>query len=195
MSTIRAAARKEMLSALTIRTAGPFSDATNTVGSIGTFQGTSTQKPVSRRVARQRSKRTGGNATREVKVSFLVPRYRVRLILLGNKKHDLANTTAIAESVVKSPPSGLSASSKPLRAIPTLIVRTLPGPPAKKFYGPFEACSREDMLVEETRTWEEDAWGIIYGPHDIAASVAGPVRVITHQGEPGSPGGVQIFYG
>ncbi|KAJ6564704.1 hypothetical protein B0H19DRAFT_1259122 [Mycena capillaripes] len=170
MSSSRATARKQMLSVLTVRAAGPFNDATN--HNI-TRADSPAQKPVSRRLARQRTKRIRKNATQK-------------------KKHEVASADAITEAVVQAPPP---VTPCPPRAIPILIIRTLPGLPVKKFYGPFEACSREDVLVEETRTWEEDAWGVIYGPHDIAATVAGPVRVITLQAEAGFPGGAQIFYG
>ncbi|KAJ7510839.1 hypothetical protein B0H11DRAFT_2215579 [Mycena galericulata] len=218
---------------------GPFSDATNK-----TF-GIPAEKPVSRRVARQRTKRVNANG------ALAVPIIKANATTSGpyaetkDKPQDLkAHEDAAAVSVasvqstehIPNPPATAAEPYGPPPGIPiplarhlphadptfytrtspfshqyhrhdvpllrprfpTLIIRTLPGAPLPKFHGQFEACSRADLLVDpdETRTWEEDVWGVVYGNGgDFAATTAGLVPVITLSGVPGSAGRVQFLYG
>ncbi|KAF7334959.1 hypothetical protein MVEN_02245800 [Mycena venus] len=193
-ATNRTIANRQMLSALNPRVAGPFSDATNTIQTFG-----ATEKVISRREARQRTKklRRIHNATHSP-----VPKEpAAEIVVNAHRSATPAVEANIHASHIRAPipPACVPAfifSTHP-RPRPTLIIRTLPGPRPKKYYGPFEACSREDVLVEETRTWEEDTWGVIYfsSTPDLAATIVGPVRVITLQAtEVGAPGGAQIFY-
>ncbi|KAJ6450723.1 hypothetical protein C8R47DRAFT_1084349 [Mycena vitilis] len=186
MSAIRANARKQTLSGLNVRSGGPFGDATNRKIN-GPLDGLATGKPVSHREARRRTKRAGGNATA--------------------KNIKTPNAPSITRRAAAAPPPReatppMTPPTPPMLPwmipgnYPVLIVRTLPGARPTKYYGHFVACSREDVLVEETRTDEEDLWSVIYdmyGP-DMAGTMVGPVRVITLQAGVGQPGNAQFFY-
>ncbi|KAJ7623885.1 hypothetical protein DFH06DRAFT_1305299 [Mycena polygramma] len=184
MSSPRATTRKQMPSALNGRGAGPFGpfgDATNRMFNSSS-EGLATEKPVSRREARLLTKRARGNATTRNSRQADVPRMPRRVV------------EAPPSSEPTPPPTPLPWMAPPPNMHPVLIIRTLAGARPKKYYGQFEACSREDVLVEETRTWEEDVLGVYYGPYDIATTILGTVEVITHQAEVGQPGSTQIFY-
>ncbi|KAJ7122409.1 hypothetical protein C8R44DRAFT_876708 [Mycena epipterygia] len=222
MSVMRVSARKQMASAFILR-AGLFTDATNTIGSVNQDEVPS-KKPVSRRTARQRTKRVSGNDSGALNdepfaahnttgavpgprqdVSFAAthpsvetgrPAATKTLSWAYTPSPHPSQTSPPATAAAKTSTTQDAAPPQPTRrAVPTLIIRTLPPAPAKKFHGHFEACSRADMLVQEIRTWEEDAWGIVYGAYDYAATVVGPVPVITLEAAPGFLGGVQILYG
>ncbi|KAJ7473199.1 hypothetical protein FB451DRAFT_1467726 [Mycena latifolia] len=229
MSPSRTIAKRQVASALTDRRAGagPFSDATNKIGAEQHIK-LATEKPVSRRAARNRGKRSRGNGTRHLQTEELAgptstcPVDDTAPILPANVPVLAPAPTPPPQNhpphlppLVKSPSGWYAAPPTPAfdpgysaqyspppvytpRPIPTLIVRTIPGAPPKKFYGPYEACSRADLLVEETpRTWEEDMWGIVYSDASskFAVSVAGLIEVVTIQAPPGDAGSVQIFYG
>ncbi|KAJ6488869.1 hypothetical protein C8R45DRAFT_929572 [Mycena sanguinolenta] len=207
MSVIRTKARTKMLSAVTSRL-GPFTDATNTIG--GGIESAPLEilsgKPVSRRVARQRTKRHRANSvgddSKEIDTGLAEPVLNSPTINAGALKAPL---TTRASEPTSSPPVDDASPAYTYtcgpRRPPQLIIRTLPepSPPPKKFYGPFEACSRADVLFDPEdympRTFEEDAWGIIYSTGPFAGSILGPVRVITLQAPAGVPGSVQFFYG
>ncbi|KAJ7325856.1 hypothetical protein DFH08DRAFT_941151 [Mycena albidolilacea] len=187
MSSLRTTARKQMLSALVLR-AGLFSDATNRVGGIAAPQ-TPTQKPMSRRETRQRTKKLRGiDATR---VAPKAPELEIAVA---------AAALPADVSVEEKPPSVeyyIARAYEALRSgqIPRRIIRTLPPPPPPpQRYGPFESCSRTPPL-DEFRTWEEDAWGVVYSTADLAGSATGPIEVLTLQAAPGELPSVQIFYG
>ncbi|KAF8172531.1 hypothetical protein K438DRAFT_1981382 [Mycena galopus ATCC 62051] len=186
MTALRTTARKQMLSAVALRI---FGDATNRIGGFTTAQDMPKSKPMSRRVARKHTKRLRANATPDNET----------------QENGIAMAEPLpardADDQLSSPPiHPLLADmyrTTP-RPIPKMIIRTLPipSPPPKKFHGPFEACGREDLLVEEEpRTWEEDAWGVVYNTGDFAGSVVGPVRVITRWAAANSPAVVQFIYG
>lgn len=208
MSATRTIAQQHLSAAFGAKRAGaPFSDATNRV-----FNDPAAQKPVSRREARQRHKEIGGG-----KVAREIRDVAVQVDLMAQKApqahpqesgchwcHSTSAGYATAPEPAFTPafyPGDAYYTAPPApaparRPTPTLIVRTLPGPPLKKYYGAFEACSRADLLVEETSTPEEDMWGIVYPPNsNFAACILGLIPVITHQAAPGMPGNVQIFYG
>ncbi|KAJ7183856.1 hypothetical protein C8R46DRAFT_1027502 [Mycena filopes] len=199
MSTRQASATKHISSAFGTRTPGPFGDAANRLNA--SWVALSEGKPVSRRVARQRTKRIGGKAPNSIKskVDIVVhPELSVPTSAPSKSVAAPATPKAVAPPITyPSQPYAHTtpSASTPARLVPIHIIRTLPPPPAKKFHGPFEACSRAEVFVEEVRTFEEDAWGVIYGPYDVAATVAGPIRVTTLQAPPGSAGSVKFFYG
>ncbi|KAJ7028264.1 hypothetical protein C8F04DRAFT_1399065 [Mycena alexandri] len=189
---------KQMSSGFAIRATRLFGDATNRMNTAPVEL--PTEKPVSRRVARQRKKKVSGKGRDLTAVTVDPVHVTVPTVL-----KEEASSTVVPPSLLQDAPMppqtptlhpyATRPAVNPKRLIPIFIIRTLPPPPAKRFYGPFEACSRADLLVEETSTFEEDAWGVIYGPYDLAASVAGPVQFITRQGVPGSTGGAEFFYG
>ncbi|KAJ7691126.1 hypothetical protein B0H17DRAFT_1201237 [Mycena rosella] len=211
MSTTRTISTRQIMAAFS-----PFSDATNKIngGIFPKVAMDATGKPLSRRVARQHTKknapgRVQTKAERATITSAASPPEFLEPLSSAAKASYVAAIHAISSSLpgsgwhdaaVLPPPSLPVPPPAPLpRRIPVCIVRTLPLPPPPKFHGSFDACSRADLLVdEEPRTCEEDAWGIIYpeyGPSDLAVSIAGPVRVFTFYAAPGAPGSVQIIYG
>ncbi|KAJ7629212.1 hypothetical protein DFH06DRAFT_1304213 [Mycena polygramma] len=189
MSAIPRNTRKQTLSALNVRGGGPFGDATNRMID-GSLDGLATGKPVSHREARRRMKRAGGNATTKPTKKLDAPSIARRVVALPPSREATPPMTPPIAPPVTPLPWQIPGNH------PVLIVRTLPGPPPKKYYGHFVACSREDVLVEETRTEEEDLWSVIYGMYgnDMAATMVGPVRVITLQAGVGQPGNAQFFY-
>ncbi|KAJ7434329.1 hypothetical protein B0H11DRAFT_2372849 [Mycena galericulata] len=217
---------------------GPFSDATNKP------YGIPAGKPVSKRMARRRTKRANANGALAVQANATTsgPHAETKDKAQDLKSAEDASSMSVASVQSKEytpnppatmapepygPPPGIpiplarhlphAASTFYTRTstfshqydgqqqvpllrprFPTLIIRTLPGAPLPKFHGQLEACSRADLLVDpdETRTWEEDLWGVVYGNGgDFAATIAGLVPLITLTGSPGSVGHVQFLYG